>query len=291
MLKNYINISIRNLRKNGVSTAINIIGLSLGMAAFILIFQYISFEKSVNSFHSDLPNLYRIVTETKEGEVWDDTAPGLAPVYKQEIGEIKEYCRIAVGTSLGDGVVGVGDTPETMQSFRERNFAYAEGSFFQLFSFPIAEGKAESLKSPNTVALSISTARKYFGSQNGLGRVITLNNQFGKTTYSVGLVYDDMPENSDFRFDAIFSIHTLESKSNLNGNEDWASLEGVKTQWLKTYLQLQPAGDPENVGNKAMALKRKANPENTDKIQLQPLANQHLAKSLNFNFDYFNSMV
>lgn len=280
MLKNYIKITIRSLRNNVVTTAINIIGLSLGMAAFILIFQYISFEKSVDSFHKELPNLYRIVTETKEGEVWDDTAPGFAPICKQQIPEIQDYCRIAIGTSLGDGVLGVGDTPEKMQSFRERNFVYAEGNFFQLFSFPITDGKAESLKSPNTVALSTSTAKKYFGSQNALGKVITLNNQFGKSIYTVVLVFADMPQNSDFVYDAIFSIHTLESKANLNGNEDWASLDGVKSQWLKTYLLLQPSISADVVGDKAMAIKRKINPENTDMLQLQPLAHQHLAKSL-----------
>jgi putative ABC transport system permease protein len=280
MLKNYFSTALRNLRKNYVFASINVLGLSLGMAAFILIFQYVTFEKSVNGFHANLPNLYRIITETKKGDVWDDTAPGLAVLGKQQIGEIKDFCRLALGASLGDGVVAIGDTPEKIQSFREGNFAYAEGNFFEIFSFRLNQGVANGLKEPNTVAISASTAKKYFGKENPVGKVITLNNQFGKTLYTVTVVYDDMPENSDFRFDIVFSLQTLANKANLNGNDDWASLDGLGSQWLKTYLLLHSRASSAAVEAKAMAIKKKLNPENTDVLLLQPMSNQHLAKSL-----------
>lgn len=280
MLKNYFTAAFRNLRKNPVFTFINLMGLSLGMAAFILIFQYISFEKSVNGFHTNLPHLYRIITESKNGDVWDDTAPGIALIAKQQIAEIKDYCRVALGTNLGDGVVGIGDAPEKIQSFRERNFAYAEGNFFEVFIFKIIQGTTSALKEPNTVAISQSTAHKYFGKENAMGKVITLNNQFGKTLYTITSVYADMPENSDFRFDIIFSLQTLANKANLNGNEDWASLDGLGSQWLKTYLLLNPGANPIFVETKAAEIKKKLNPENTDAFLLHPFAHQHLAKSL-----------
>jgi putative ABC transport system permease protein len=280
MLKNYFTTAFRNLRKNPVFALINILGLSLGMAAFILIFQYVSFEKSVNGFHANLPNLYRIITETKSGDMWDDTAPGLAAVGKQQIGEIKDFCRIALGSSLGDGIVAIGDTPEKIKSFRESNFAYAEGNFFEVFSFRLNQGTNKGLEEPNTVAISESTAKKYFSQENPVGKVVTLNNQFGKTLYTVTVVYADMPENSDLRFDIVFSLQTLAIKANLNGNDDWASLDGLGSQWLKTYLLLQPGSDPTVVQEKAAAIKRKLDPENTDKFLLQPLSHQHLAKVL-----------
>jgi putative ABC transport system permease protein len=280
MLKNYFTTAFRNLRKNPAFTFINLMGLSLGMAAFILIFQYISFEKSVNGFHTNLPNIYRIITETNKGDRWDDTAPGLAVIGKQQIGEIKDYCRLALGSSLGDGVIAIGDRPEKMQSFREGNFAYAEGNFFEVFSFSLNQGATTALKEPNTVAMSESIAKKYFGKENPIGKVITLNNQFGKTLYTVTIVYADMPENSDFKFDLVFSLQTLANKANLNGNDDWASLDGLGSQWLKTYLLLHAGASPAAVEAKAMEIKKKLNPENTDTILLQPLSNQHLAKSL-----------
>ncbi len=279
MLKNYLFTALRNLRKNYVFTFINLLGLSLGMAAFILIFQYISFEKSVNGFHTNLPNIYKLITQSQKGNMWDDTAPGLAIIGKQQIGEIKDFCRLALGSNLGDGVVSVGDSPEKAQSFREGNFAYAESNFFDVFTFLLKSGDINALKSPNSVALSESISKKYFGTQNPIGKVVTLNNQFGTTLYTVTAIYADMPENSDLRLDILFSLQTLANKANANGN-DWANLDGLNSQWLKTYFILQPEVDPSIVETKAIELKKKLAPENTDTFLLQPLANQHLGKSL-----------
>jgi putative ABC transport system permease protein len=279
MLKNYFSIAYRNLRKNYVFTFINLLGLSLGMTAFILIFQYISFEKSVNGFHTNLPNIYKLITQSQKGDMWDNTAPGLAVIGKQQIGEIKDFCRLALGSNLGDGVVSIGDTPEKVQSFREGNFAYAESNFFGVFTFQLKNGNANALKNPNSVALSESISKKYFGKQNPLGKLLTLDNQFGTTLYTVTAVYKDMPENSDLQLDILFSLQTLANKANSNGNE-WASLDGLNSQWLKTYFLLQPGTDPAIVETKAIELKKKLAPENTDLFLLQPFAHQHLGKSL-----------
>ncbi|MCX8492530.1 MAG: FtsX-like permease family protein [Cyclobacteriaceae bacterium] len=131
----------------------------------------------------------------------------------------------------------------------------------------------------NTVALSESTAKKYFGKENPIGKVVSFNDQFGKILYTVTLMYADMPKNSDFQFDFVLSLETFSNKANLNGN-DWASLDGLDSQWLKTYLLLQPGASPFLVEAKAMDIKKKLDPENTDKLLLQPLAHQHLAKTL-----------
>lgn len=290
MLRNYFTTAFRNLSKNPVFTFINLMGLSLGMAAFILIFQYISFEKSVNGFHTNLPNLYRVLMQNKSGEVWDGVAPGLMSIGKQELTEINEYCRIAEGSSLGNGVVALGDSSSFDKSFREKNFAYAEGNFFELFTFQINEGIAASLKQPNTVALSQATAKKYFGEKNAVGNVLTLNNQFGKTFYTVTVVYDNMPQNSDFQYDLIFSIETLANNANLNGNEAWASLDGLSSQWMKAYLLVQPTANLNLLETKITDLKKKASPEATEMIRLQPMAQQHLASSLNDSFPTTGSL-
>lgn len=290
MLRNYFTTTLRNLQKNTVFTFINLMGLSMGMATFILIFQYISFEQSVNGFHANLPNLHRVLMQSKNGEVWDGIAPGLMPISKQQLTEIKDFCRIAEGSSLGNGVVTLGASSSTEKLFREKNFAYADGNFFELFTFHITEGVASSLKQPNTVALSHSTAKKYFGEKNAVGNVLILNNQFGKTFYTITTVFDDMPQNSDFQYDLIFSIETLANKANLNGNEAWASLDGLGSQWMKAYLFVQPAVNLNLLETKITEVKKKANPEGTEMIRLQPMAQQHLASSLNENFPTTGSL-
>ncbi len=290
MLRNYFKITFRNFTKNPAFSIINVGGLSLGIVAFILILQYISFEKSVNSFHSNLPNVYRMLMQNKNGDIWDTMAPGIPPIGKQQLGQIAEYCRIAEGSSLGDGIVALGDVPASSKSFRENNFAYAEGNFFKVFTFQTVQGKLSSLQEPNTVALSQSTAKKYFGNKNPLDQVITLNNQFGKIFYTVSIVYTDMPQNSDLKYDLVFSIQTLANKANLNGNEAWASLDGVGSQWMKAYLLLQPESDVESLELEITKIKNKVNPKSTDVIRLQPLANQHLASSLNDPFPTTGSL-
>ncbi len=290
MLHNYITLAIRNLRKNGSFTIINLLGLSLGMTAFILIFQYISFEKSVNGFHTNLPDIHRMLIEDKNGVMTDGVAAGLPALAKQQLGEIKEYCRLAEGSNLGNGVIGIGDAPNANQSFKENKFAYAEGNFFQVFSFTIHEGDRNSLQKSNTVAISTSTAKKYFGGENALGKVITLNNQFGKTLYTVSLIFDDIPENSDFQYDLLFSIQTLANKANLNGNDMWASLDGLNSRWLSCYLLLQPNQNSIAIEKKLSAILRQVNPENPETIRLQPYAHQHLAASLGDQFPTTGSL-
>jgi putative ABC transport system permease protein len=290
MLKNYLRIAYRNFNKNSAFSFINIGGLSLGLVAFILILQYVSFEKSVNGFHANLPHLYRVLMQNKSGEVWDGVAPGMVSFAKQQLGQIKDYCRIAEGSSLGNGVVGLVDSTSNEKSFREKKFAYVDGSFFTLFSFEILNGNTNALQQPNTVAISQSTAKKYFNDTNAIGNLLTLNNQFGKTLYTVTMIYSDMPENSDFQYDLLFSIQTLADKANLNGNEGWASLEGMRSQWMKAYLLLQSESNSNLLELQITKVKNQVNPESTESIRLQPLAYQHLSNSLNDPFPTIGSL-
>ena len=97
MFRNYLKIAMRNLRKNRAFSVINIVGLAVGIAAFLLILEYVSFERSYNQFHQKLPNLYRVLITDKEGQSIESVMPGIAPVVKPELGEITNYCRVAVG--------------------------------------------------------------------------------------------------------------------------------------------------------------------------------------------------
>ncbi|WP_332368537.1 ABC transporter permease [Spirosoma telluris] len=172
-----------------------------------------------------------------------------------------------------------------IQSFRESKLAYADASFFTLFTFPLVEGEAATVISqPNTVALSQSQAHKYFGDARPMGRTLTLNNQFGKTLYTVTGVYADMPQNSDLFFDAVFSLQTLANPANLNGN-DWARLDSFYGTYLTTFLQLPDDQSGESANYKALAdkfnaFKKKTTPEDENLFLLQPATNMHLAASL-----------
>ncbi|GAA4446993.1 ABC transporter permease [Nibrella saemangeumensis] len=280
MLRNYFKIAFRSLWKNKVFAGINMAGLALGMAACLLILEYISFERSVNQFHTNLPHLYRVVFQSKSGNASDFVAPGVAPLVKEQFGEIATFCRTAGG--IVHGIVTAGDAG-TGKSFREgdSDITMVEGTFFELFSFPIVAGSGESLKQPYTVAISESYAKKYFGAGEALGKMLTLNNQFGKVAYKVTAVYKDFPENSDFRYNLLFSLQTLTIPANLNGN-GWADLNGLESAFATAFVQLQPGVDYRMLEDKINTFKNKLKPESADmSIRLQPMRYIHLAPSLN----------
>ena len=285
MLLNYLKIALRNLRKNRVFSFINIAGLALGIAAFVLILEYVAYERSYNQFHTQLPQLYRMLNQTREGDIWVDMAPAVGPLAKQQFPEVHDFCRVGEHSANGIVRVAEGNGGQSQQSFRESKLAYADASFFTLFTFPLVQGTATTaLTEPNTVALSQAQARKYFGNQKPLGKTLTLNNQFGKTLYTVTAVYADMPKNSDLLFDAVFSLQTLANPANLNGNT-WARLDSFDGSFLTTFLQLPDqfpgkSADYHALADKFNAFKQKATPKDESTFLLQPATNMHLAASL-----------
>lgn len=278
MLRSYLKIALRSLVKNRLFSTINVAGLGLGIAAFILIFEYVSFEKSVNTFHKNLPTLYRMLESKPTGEVFTQTAPAIAPLLKKEFNEVSSYCRVAEG--LANGIISMEGPKRGVQSFREENIAYADASFFSLFTFPLLSGNAAStLQQPNSVALSASTAQKYFGTENALGKIVAVNNQFGNTLYTVTGVYQDMPENSDMRFNAVLSMQTLANPANLNGNS-WARLDGFDGSFVTNFVQLPAQSDVNAFETKINDLRHRLDATDKGRFRLQPFSAIHLGSSM-----------
>ncbi|MFT3911703.1 MAG: ABC transporter permease [Ferruginibacter sp.] len=254
----------------------NIAGLAMGIAAFLLLIEYISLEKSVNKFHKDLPQMYRLVNEDATGKTWIETEPGWAAIAKQRFPEIKNFCRFDEET--GNEVISVKNTD---QSFSETKVGYAEGNFFHFFSFPLIAGNANSLNKANIVFLSETTAKKYFGNANPLDQVMTLNNQFGKTIYTVGGVYADMKENSDIRYNMLFSLETLKNPANLNDN-DWAATDNLSSQYINTYFSVNKGTDTKALETKLNSMRNELKKDKDGvRFRLQALSDVHLGSSLN----------
>ncbi|RDC65416.1 ABC transporter permease [Adhaeribacter pallidiroseus] len=280
MLTIYLKTAWRILWRHKAFSLINNLGLALGITAFILILEYVSFEQSFNRFHTNLSTMYRLQVQGRGGEFNINIAPAVAPLVQQQFPEVQVFCRVAEQAANGLVTFAGAKKESVPQSFREDAIAYADASFFTLFTFPLVQGQAATaLQAPNTVALSQAQAHKYFGNKPAMGQVITLNNQFGKTLYTVTAVYADMPLNSDLRFDAVFSLITLANPANLNGN-GWARLDGFDGTFVTTFFRVSPGTDYQRLAAKLNALAKKMNPDGEDRFWLQPAGNLHLANSL-----------
>lgn len=267
MIKNYFKIAWRNLFRNKVYSFINIGGLAMGIAAFVLILEYVSFEKSVNQFHANLPHMYRLLNLGQKGETWGEIEPGWATIAKPNFPEIKEFCRFTDGS--GQGIVK--KEGKNAESFRETNISYADGNFFDFFTFKIVNGDKKALSKPKVVFLSAKTATKYFGTENPLGKTLTLSNQYGATPFMVEGIYE-MPENSDIKYDMVFSVITIAQA---------ADIDNLDEQGFNTFFLLSENADYKSLDQKLTKMRDELQQDKDGiKFRLQPFSNVHLAASL-----------
>ncbi len=275
MFRNYFKIALRNITRNKTSAFVNITGLALGICAFLLLMEYISLEQSVNKFHANLPQMYRLINEDPKGNTWPEVEPGWAAIFKQRFPEIKDVCRFDEET--GNAIINKQNN--TGESFSEIKTGYADGNFFSFFSFPMKAGNVSSLNKPNVVFLSETTAKKYFSNTSPLNQTIVVNNQFGKTIYTVEGVFADMKDNSDIQYNMLFSLETLRNPANLNGN-GWAATDNLNTQYISTFFYLNKNVNIKAFENELTSLRTQLKPDKDGvQFKLQPFKNMHLGSS------------
>jgi putative ABC transport system permease protein len=261
--------------RNPIFSIINVCGLAIGIATFIFILEYIGLEKGVNQFHSKVESIYRVTNLDKDGNRWVEVAPGWGEVMKNKIPEIDKYCRFEEGVATGI----VQNTLNNL-SFREENIGYVEGNFFDFFSFPLIKGSSADFNQPYSLFLSQSAVKKYFKNIDPIDKTLTLNNQFGSTPYIVKGIFKDMGDDSDIKFDMVFSLETLKNPKNLNGN-GWANLDNIDSGFMSLYFSVKSNVDPIELEKKVVAINKEFNKEDDGvEFRLQPLKNLHLADSL-----------
>ena len=199
MLKNYFKITLRNLLKNKIYSLINILGLTIGIASFLLIYLFISNELSYDNFHKDKDKIFRVVrTAARDGaeiKIGYTSAPYADALLNEFPGDIKSAVRVY----SGNGLVAYKD-----KSFHEENFFIADSNFFSFFSYPLIIGDpATVLNEPNTIVISKEMSQKYFGNENPIGKILTLDKNYH---FKVTGVFDDFPGNSHLEFDFLASL-------------------------------------------------------------------------------------
>lgn len=216
MIRNYFKIALRNLWKHRTFSFINIMGLTVGMTACFLIFLYVRFETSYDSFHAKADRIYRVVADIKTPtEVIKSGVPAWAvpPHVAREFQEVESYVRVMNAPSL----VRKGDI-----KFQEDNLQFADSAFFHVFSFRMLHGDpGTALNDPFTVVLSETASKKYFGTANPIGQMLLLTGQ--AFPVKVTGVMEDIPENSQIKGDLFVSMSTISRKLNPGIDDQWGN--------------------------------------------------------------------
>ena len=261
MIKNYLKIAFRNIRRHKGYSFINITGLAIGIACCLLITIWVLDELSYDKFHEKAASLYRVEENQdysgRQFHVYQTPYP-LAPALKEEIPEIKEATRYVYAGGL---LMRQGE-----KAFFEDYIWAVDPSFLHMFTFPLIRGdKNTALDSPYSLIITQDIAEKYFGQEDPLGKVISVNNQYD---FTVTGVMNTVPHNSYFRFEIIIPYEFLRTAGQTD--EEWGSNS------IQTYVQLQENTPAEQVNEKISGFIRTRLPESLTDLVLMPFMSLRL---------------
>ncbi|MEJ2637691.1 MAG: ABC transporter permease [Calditrichia bacterium] len=269
MLRNYFKIALRNIYKNKIYSFINIAGLAIGLACFILISIYIKNELNYDTFHANADRIYRPVEIQHPIGVGTQhvavTMGPLAPAMKQDFPEIIDAVRFF---RMRNVYFKIGDN-----GYYEDQVSFVDPQVFDIFTIPLLEGDSKTvLRNPNDLVLSRDIAKKFFGDQDPLGKIITVSHYWGTEEFTVAGVMKNYPANSNLEFEVLGSYSNVESKLN------WLHTWGTNT--LATYILVKPGTDIKALQAKLPAFVEKykgdEDPERRMGLYLQPLKDIHL---------------
>lgn len=275
MLKSYFKSALRNLWKSKFFSAINIIGLSIGIAACIVIMLFVSYEKSFDNFHTK--NIYRLNEVQKfPGMVASQKVAlsmyNMGPSLKNDYPAIKNFTRVK-----WDNKYQV--TYQSQRLFLPQVLS-ADSTFLQIFDFELVKGdRSTALSKPNSVVVTQQTAQKLFGNTDPMGKTIT---HYGRDTisYAVTGVLANVPQNSQLQFDGITTLSSIYKPYMAN----WGN-------WLNTYVELAPGTNVKALEKEMPAFLKKFMPQGDNwkhyELFFTSLADIH-AHTTDIGLDYLN---
>jgi len=283
MIKNYLIVAWRNLRNNKAYSALNVLGLAVGLAVFILIMLFVRTELGYDRYHANAKNIYRVVQE-QPGNVYLGSnvfavTPG--PLAAAMVQDFPEVLKAAHFDDWSNVLISVGD-----KSFLEKSVHWTDPQTFEIFTFPMARGDGSAaLKDPSSVLLSERAARRFFGASDPVGRTLALQLNTMKAELKVAGVFRDIPANSHFTMDVVAPFETM-AKLQEDDLSRWSSSS------YYTYILLKDGADPKALEAKLSPYVAAHQPPPRDayhrrdpaRFFLQPLTRIHLHSQANFDF-------
>ncbi|MCW8849826.1 MAG: ABC transporter permease [Melioribacteraceae bacterium] len=264
MLYNYLKVALRNLFRHKTYSFINIVGLALGLACSIFILLWVQDELSYDRFYENADNIYRVEQDQYySGESYhvNVTPFPIGPGFKSEVPEIENAARLAYQPLL---------IKYKENAFYESEIVAADQSYLDVFGLGFVKGdKSNALREPYSIVISEELAEKYFGKEDALGKILTINNKYD---FKVTGLIEKIPLNASFRFQAAIPFEFL--KETGRWSESWGANSII------TFVQLQHGADLTKVNKKITELVSKNNEDSQTQYMLAPITGLHL-------FSYF----
>ena len=272
MVKNYLKLALRNMRRHRAFAFINIAGLSAGIACCLMIFLFVRDELSFEAFHINAGRIHRTILDEFVDGKWEHNVGSpdlLGPALVEECPEIISCVRLFNPQWIGKWTISKGKI-----YFYEKNLYFADSAIFEVFTFPLVQGNPETaLLDPNSLVITDKMARKYFGSEDPMGKTLTIQDA---VEVKITGVAKDIPSNTHFRFDFLASFESMPYK--------WAT-NTWRTQQFYTYVLLDKEYPQGQLNEKLSAfIKKHLGKQTNMALRLQPIEDIHLY-SRHFNQD------
>ena len=231
MLKNYIIVTIRHLFKYKIYTLMNVSGLAIGMASFILMLCFVQHELSYDRFYPNSDRIYRVIRETRstgadQAHYEANTSGALADALMRDFPEVQR------ATRMGRHEIML----RYKDKFFQQKFDLVDASFFDIFQIPFLKGNPQTaLQEPYTIVLTEKMARKYFGDENPMGKILTVDGRFWHGEFKVTGILRDLPTNTSLQIDF---LHSTVGDSYIQ--DKWTRWEDVQNRMFVTYILLHP---------------------------------------------------
>nr|WKN35708.1 ABC transporter permease [Tunicatimonas sp. TK19036] len=269
MFRNYFKISLRNLLRYKLFATINILGLAVGLAAFLLINEYIRFEESYDGFFTDAGQIYRLSTvQVVNDEIGVKDAMTYHPAAKVLHDELPEVEETTVTYKFGELIFRQDD-----RLISEKQVIAADANFFSVFDYQVLQGSPnDMLAEPNTLVLTQSKAESYFGDQDPVGQTLEILGRFNQSFKVTGVI-QDIPENTHYKFDMLISDESIKEQYE---NDDWNGFN------YYSYIKLKPQASIAEVEDKLVGLSKKYLGEGGMRFNIFPVTDIHLQSDYTF---------
>jgi putative ABC transport system permease protein len=259
MFKNYLKIAFRNLFRQKVFSAINIIGLAIGLTCGILLSLWIFDEISYDKFHENGENIYRILEKQSYSTQSMQVAVTPVPLAESIINDFPEILYATRYETSPGTLITVGD-----KKYTDNNGAFTDADFFNMFTFPVIKGNHTPFLEKNSIVLTEQSARKLFGKEEAVGEYVSIFN----TDLLVTAVIEDVPRNSHLSFDYIVPFQIM-----VDRNPD---LDSWSSNSIYTYIQLKENVSPEHMTGKIKNYMKEKNEGSSVELYLQPFTDTYL---------------